>query len=65
MSSTTTRKGSGPATPRAISRIPLWVSQDLEIRPELFYDRSYDESAYDKGNHDYQFVALIDAILHY
>jgi len=42
-----------------------WVSQDLEIRPELRYDRSYDTPAFDRGRHDYQFVALIDAILHY
>lgn len=42
-----------------------WVSQDLEIRPELRYDRSYDAPAYDKGRRDYQLVALIDAILHY
>ena len=42
-----------------------WVSQDLEIRPELRYDRSYDAPAYDKGRRNDQFVALIDAILHY
>ncbi|RDS82034.1 hypothetical protein DWU99_15290 [Dyella psychrodurans] len=42
-----------------------WVSQDLEIRPELRYDRSYDLSAYDKGRRDYQVVAVIDAILHF
>ncbi|WP_230473574.1 outer membrane beta-barrel protein [Dyella choica] len=42
-----------------------WVSQDLEIRPELRYDHSYDLPAYDKGRRDYQLVAVIDAIVHY
>ena len=42
-----------------------WISQDLEIRPELRYDHSYDEAAYDRGKRDYQAVALIDVILHY
>jgi len=42
-----------------------WVSQDLEIRPELRYEHSYDEPAYDAGKKDYQATALIDAILHY
>ncbi|UPG94424.1 outer membrane beta-barrel protein [Luteibacter aegosomatissinici] len=42
-----------------------WVSPDLEIRPEVRYERSYDASAYDKGNKDYQLTALVDAIWHY
>ncbi|WP_445144576.1 outer membrane beta-barrel protein [Dyella sp. Tek66A03] len=42
-----------------------WVSQDLEIRPELRYEHSYDVNAYDKGTKNYQVVGLIDAILHY
>ena len=42
-----------------------WVSQDLEIQPELRYEHSYDLNAYDGGKRDYQAVALIDAILHY
>ncbi|GAB2535182.1 outer membrane beta-barrel protein [Rhodanobacter koreensis] len=42
-----------------------WVSQDLEIQPELRYEHSYDLNAYDGGRKDYQAVALIDAILHY
>jgi len=42
-----------------------WVSQDLEIQPELRYEHSYDVNAYDGGRKDYQAVALIDAILHY
>jgi hypothetical protein len=45
--------------------ITHWVSQDLEIQPELRYERSYDENAYDGGKKDYQAVALIDAIIHY
>jgi hypothetical protein len=42
-----------------------WVSQDLEIRPEVRYEHSYDVPAYDGGRKDYQATALIDAILHY
>ena len=42
-----------------------WVSQDLEIQPELRYEHSYDLNAYDGGKRDYQAVALIDAIIHY
>ncbi|WP_267224446.1 outer membrane beta-barrel protein [Dyella silvae] len=42
-----------------------WVSPDLEIRPELRYEHSYDVKAYDEGKKNYQAVAIIDAILHY
>ncbi|HXP01029.1 MAG TPA: outer membrane beta-barrel protein, partial [Luteibacter sp.] len=42
-----------------------WVSQDLEIRPELRYDHSYDVAAYDKGDKRSQVTALVDVILHY
>jgi hypothetical protein len=42
-----------------------WVSQDLEIQPEIRYERSYDANAYNAGKKDYQFVALLDAIIHY
>lgn len=42
-----------------------WVSQDLEIQPELRYEHSYDVNAYDGGRKNYQAVALLDAILHY
>jgi hypothetical protein len=42
-----------------------WVTQDLEIRPEIRYDRSYDVNAYDGGRKDYQATAVVDAILHY
>ncbi|WP_114238797.1 outer membrane beta-barrel protein [Dyella sp. C9] len=42
-----------------------WVSTDLEIRPEIRYEHSYDVNAYDAGKKNYQAVALIDAILHY
>jgi len=45
--------------------ITHWVTQDLEIQPELRYEHSYDENAYDGGKKDYQAVALIDAIIHY
>lgn len=42
-----------------------WVSQDLEIRPELRYERAYDFPAYDGGKKYYQATALVDVILHY
>jgi hypothetical protein len=42
-----------------------WVSQDLEIQPEIRYERSYDTHAYDAGKKDYQLIALLDAIIHY
>ncbi|QAU24187.1 hypothetical protein EO087_09460 [Dyella sp. M7H15-1] len=42
-----------------------WVTQDLEIRPELRYERAYDFPAYNGGKKNYQVTALIDAILHY
>lgn len=42
-----------------------WVSQDLEIRPELRYEHSYDLPAYDEGKKSSQTVALLDAIIHY
>jgi len=42
-----------------------WVSPDLEIRPEIRYERSYDVDAYDHGNKGYQLTALVDAIWHY
>ena len=45
--------------------ITHWVSSDLEIRPELRYEHSYDLSAYDAGKKNYQVVGLVDAILHY
>lgn len=42
-----------------------WVSQDLEIRPELRYEHAYDFPAYDGGHKNHQTTALVDAILHY
>jgi hypothetical protein len=42
-----------------------WVTSDLEIRPELRYDRAYDFPAYNDGKKYWQVVALVDAILHY
>ncbi len=42
-----------------------WVSQDLEIRPELRYEHAYDYPAYDGGRRNHQSTALVDAILHY
>jgi hypothetical protein len=45
--------------------ITHYVTQDLEIQPEIRYEHSYDCDAYNGGNRDYQFVALIDTIIHY
>jgi hypothetical protein len=45
--------------------ITHWVTQDLEIQPELRYDHSYDENAYNGGRKDYQVLAVLDAIIHY
>jgi hypothetical protein len=42
-----------------------WVSQDLEIRPELRYEHAYDFPAYNAGEKSSQVTALVDAILHY
>ena len=42
-----------------------WVSSDLEIRPEIRYEHSYDVNAYNAGKKNYQAIALVDAILHY
>jgi hypothetical protein len=42
-----------------------WVSQDLELQPELRYEHAYDANAYDAGKKDYQAVFLVDAIIHY
>ena len=42
-----------------------WVGQDLEIRPELRYEKSYDTTAYDGGRKDNQLSAIVDAIWHY
>ncbi len=42
-----------------------WVSQDLELRPELRYERSWDLNAYDGGRKNHQATALFDVIVHY
>jgi hypothetical protein len=45
--------------------ITHYVTQDLEIQPELRYDHSYDANAYNGGRKDYQVLAVLDAIIHY
>jgi len=45
--------------------ITHWVTQDLEIQPELRYEHSYDLNAYNAGKKNYQAVALLDAIIHF
>lgn len=42
-----------------------WLSQDVEIRPELRYEHSYDVAAYDGGRKNHQATALLDVIFHY
>jgi hypothetical protein len=42
-----------------------WVSQDVELRPELRYEHAYDTRAYDGGRKSSQTTALFDVILHY
>lgn len=42
-----------------------WVSPDIEIRPELRYEHSYDLAAYDNGRKNSQTTALLDLIVHY
>ena len=42
-----------------------WLLQDVEVRPELRYERAYDFPAYDGGKKNYQTTALVDVILHY
>ncbi|HEX4481095.1 MAG TPA: outer membrane beta-barrel protein [Rudaea sp.] len=42
-----------------------WVSQDVELRPELRFEHSYDVAAYDDGRKRNQATALFDVILHF
>jgi hypothetical protein len=42
-----------------------WVSQDIELRPELRYEHSYDVPAYDAGKKNHQTTALFDVIFHF
>ena len=42
-----------------------WVSQNIEIRPELRYEHSYDLPAYDAGRRSSQTTALVDLIFHF
>jgi hypothetical protein len=42
-----------------------WVSQDLELRPELRFEHSYDVPAYDGGRKNSQTTLLFDAIVHF
>jgi len=42
-----------------------WVSQDIELRPEIRYEHSYDVAAYDEGRRSSQTTALVDLIFHF
>jgi len=41
------------------------LSQDIEVRPEVRYERSYDVDAYDGGRTNHQTTALVDLIFHF
>ncbi len=42
-----------------------YLSQDIELQPELRYEHSYDANAYNRGRTNWQAVLLLDAIVHY
>ena len=42
-----------------------WATPDLEVRPEVRFDHSYDLDAYDGGKKNNQLLAAMDVILHY
>ena len=42
-----------------------WFSPDIELRPELRYEHSYDVAAYDGGRKNSQTTALLDLIFHF
>lgn len=42
-----------------------WATPDLELRPELRYERAYDAPAYDQGRRRDQATVLFDTILHF
>jgi len=42
-----------------------WVSQNIEVRPELRYEHSLDVPAYDVGKRSSQSTALLDVIFHF
>jgi hypothetical protein len=45
--------------------ITWWPDKIITIRPELRYDHSYDERAYDNGTRHNQFAFITDAIFHF
>ena len=42
-----------------------WMSQNIEVRPEVRYEHSYDLAAYDGGTKSSQTTALVDVIFHF
>ncbi len=42
-----------------------WTTPDLEMRPELRFDHSYDLAAYDDGKKQNQLLLALDVIAHY
>jgi len=42
-----------------------WLTPDIEFRPELRYEHSWDVAAYDGGRKNHQAVALADLIFHF
>jgi hypothetical protein len=42
-----------------------WISPDIELRPEIRYEHSYDVAAYDGGKKSNQTTAIVDMIFHF
>jgi len=57
----------GFATPYSEHSIGItwWPDKLITIRPELRYDHSYDERAYNNGTRHNQFAFITDVIFHY
>jgi hypothetical protein len=45
--------------------ITFWPNKITTVRPEMFYERSYDLFAFDGGTKPQQFVAAVDVIFHF
>jgi hypothetical protein len=45
--------------------VTFWPNKITTVRPEMFYEHSYDVFAFDGGTKPNQFVAAIDVIFHY
>ena len=45
--------------------ITKWIGTTVEVRPELRFEHSYDQPAYDSGRSHSQFTAASDLIFHF